>query len=194
MPAIRMRLAAAQRKLPAHEERVHRPTSNSWRLIITSMTSQKTYPGTSGSNVARKPVSWGLLSVGFSTADSYMRTVKLGRCPMVPSNVGPRDAELCSNRQLRERPVLGGARPATAFPFKLGISKCRPRLRGDCLVTSMAVNQCREVRWRIGLEPMGVGLFVLVSLHRAPKSRRHSPHSHNVEPGLRFDELGRIFA
>src|SRR3954465_553863 len=24
--------------------------------------------------------------------------------------------------------------------------------------------------------------------------RRYSPHSHNVEPGHRFDELGRIFA
>ena len=23
--------------------------------------------------------------------------------------------------------------------------------------------------------------------------RRHSPHSHNVEPGLRFDELGKIY-
>ena len=73
------------------------------------------------------------------------------------------------NCQLRERPILGGARPPTAFPFKLGISKCRPRLRGDRLVTSMAGNQCLEVRCRIGLEPLFVGLFVLVSHHRSVK-------------------------
>jgi hypothetical protein len=48
---------------------IYRPTSNSWALIITSMTAKRHSPERPDQTSPRKPVSWfswGLLSVGFS--------------------------------------------------------------------------------------------------------------------------------
>jgi hypothetical protein len=72
---------------------------------------------------------------------------------------------------LRERPDLGSAHPPTAFPFELGIGKCRPSLRGDLLVTAMAGNQCREVH-RAAKGCLEIGDFLDVTFVRDVGSLR----------------------
>jgi hypothetical protein len=56
---------------------------------------------------------------------------------------------------LCERPVLGSAHPPTAFPFELGIGKCRPSLRGDRLRRYERVSVCGTARALLGRDTPG---------------------------------------